>query len=81
MEWKQIYGKVFTLWLGNIPMVNVNDYKLATELFVHQGSNFEEREPMQMFAKAARGGLYGKIFICNFAFLPQGFLIKYKFRF
>jgi cytochrome P450 family 35 len=37
LKWKRKYGKIFTYWVGELPIVSVSDYDLAVKLFVKEG--------------------------------------------
>jgi hypothetical protein len=43
-----------------MPIVSVNDYKTAVEMFVKDGETYTERVPFEAFTNATRGGNYGK---------------------
>ena len=47
LEWRNEYGNVYTYFMGPIPVVSVNDYKTAVDMFVRDGANFEDRVPMK----------------------------------
>ncbi|CAO4377593.1 unnamed protein product [Caenorhabditis nigoni] len=40
---RQIYGDVFTLWLGPIPHVSICDYETSQEVFVKNGNKYKDR--------------------------------------
>lgn len=48
-DWKRTYGNVYTHWLGEHPVVAVNDYKLIQETFIKDGDNYAERVKFEEF--------------------------------
>jgi hypothetical protein len=66
LEWKNQYGNIYTYFLGPIPIVQVNDYQTAVEMFVKDGSNFEDRVIPEKFFKDSRGGTYGIFLFIRF---------------
>lgn len=60
-RWKEKYGKVFTLWMGNIPVVSVNDFQTIHEMFVLDGDNYADRYTLSKFTEEFRGGILGII--------------------
>ncbi|KAI6171091.1 (pine wood nematode) hypothetical protein [Aphelenchoides bicaudatus] len=57
LEWKKKYGNVYTYWVGNMPVVSVNDAKLAIKAFVKDGDLYVNRGEDTNFQKYVR---YGK---------------------
>ncbi|KAI6184682.1 Cytochrome P450 33C9 [Aphelenchoides bicaudatus] len=56
LEWKKQYGNVYTYWVGNTPVVAVNDYNLAVKTFVKNGELFANRGEDTDFQKYVRFG-------------------------
>ncbi|KAI6184603.1 hypothetical protein M3Y97_00614200 [Aphelenchoides bicaudatus] len=61
LEWREKYGNTYTYWMGPMPIVAVNDYKTAVDMFVKDGDLYTERVTFKTFAEATRGGTYGVI--------------------
>ncbi|KAI6237534.1 (pine wood nematode) hypothetical protein [Aphelenchoides besseyi] len=61
MEWTQSYGKIYTYYMGPLPIIAINDYDLMIEMFVKDGATYEDRATFEPLDIAARGGLYGLI--------------------
>ncbi|KAI6219424.1 (pine wood nematode) hypothetical protein [Aphelenchoides besseyi] len=61
LEWSKKYGNIHTYFLGNMPVIAVNDYETMVELFVKNGDDFTERAPTEVLDKEVRGGLFGII--------------------
>ncbi|KAK0426818.1 hypothetical protein QR680_009915 [Steinernema hermaphroditum] len=51
-EWKALYGSVYTMWLGPMPVVIVCDYKTAMDVFVRNGEDHAGRASAFVFQKA-----------------------------
>lgn len=49
-EWSSAYGDVFTLWMGERPMVVLNSYAVIREAFVDRRHEFSGRFPTKMGA-------------------------------
>ena len=49
------YGDVFSMYLGNFPVVMVNSYKAAREVLIEKGTDFAGRPDSVTGALAARG--------------------------
>uniref|UniRef100_A0A914W8C6 Cytochrome P450 n=1 Tax=Plectus sambesii TaxID=2011161 RepID=A0A914W8C6_9BILA len=60
VEWKKIYGPVFTVWLPG-PMVIVADYDVMKETFVKQGEPYSGR-PNSVLNNELYRGNYGLFF-------------------
>lgn len=61
MRWlERRYGKIFTLWYGNTPIVHIGDYKLAQDAFIRMANNFLERScPLKdSMVRGSRCSLY-----------------------
>ncbi|KAI6172740.1 (pine wood nematode) hypothetical protein [Aphelenchoides besseyi] len=54
LEWTNKYGKIHTYFLGNMPIVAINDYDTMIELFVKNGDDFTERAPSELLDKEVR---------------------------
>ncbi|KAI6185418.1 (pine wood nematode) hypothetical protein [Aphelenchoides besseyi] len=61
MEWTQNYGKIYTYYMGPLPIIAINDYDLMVDMFVKDGGTYEDRATFEPLDIAARGGLYGLI--------------------
>ncbi|KAI6183427.1 (pine wood nematode) hypothetical protein [Aphelenchoides bicaudatus] len=61
LEWRSQYGNVYTYWFGFNPIIAINDYKTAHDLFVKDGETFADRAATEPLDHATRGGLYGII--------------------
>ncbi|KAI6192360.1 (pine wood nematode) hypothetical protein [Aphelenchoides bicaudatus] len=59
LEWKNEYGSVYTYWLGPQPIIAVNTYEKAVELFVKNGDSVADRSPFIYYQKVLNGGCYG----------------------
>ncbi|KAI6170700.1 (pine wood nematode) hypothetical protein [Aphelenchoides bicaudatus] len=59
LEWKKQYGSIYTYWLGPIPVITVNDYKTAVEMFVKDGESYSDRYIMMQIIYKMRGGVFG----------------------
>ncbi|GMR47047.1 hypothetical protein PMAYCL1PPCAC_17242, partial [Pristionchus mayeri] len=60
-RWRKQYGKIFTHWLGSIPIVSVADYQTIHEMFVLDGDNYADRGTLSKFTEEFRGGILGII--------------------
>uniref|UniRef100_A0A1I7SHR5 Cytochrome P450 n=1 Tax=Bursaphelenchus xylophilus TaxID=6326 RepID=A0A1I7SHR5_BURXY len=58
-EWKVRYGGIYTYWLGETPIVNVCDYRLAVELAVKNADAYADRVQLPHSDFAMRGGILG----------------------
>lgn len=55
--------------MGNLPLVAVNDFQTAVDMFIKDGSNYEDRVPMfEEFMKTARQGNFGISNSCRFKY-------------
>lgn len=51
-----VLGKIFTYWVGELPIVSVNDYELAHQLFVKEADAFADRCAPEHFLRYTREG-------------------------
>lgn len=56
IDWKKKYGKIFTYWVGELPIVSVSDYELAHKLFVKEADAFADRCAPEHFLRYTRAG-------------------------
>lgn len=49
-------GKIFTYWVGELPIVSVSDYELAHRLFVKEADAFADRCAPEHFLRYTRAG-------------------------
>ncbi|KAI6171090.1 (pine wood nematode) hypothetical protein [Aphelenchoides bicaudatus] len=61
IEWREQYGPIYTMWIGPMPIVTVNEYNKAVEMFVKDAETYSERTTLDNFIKKTRGGVYGII--------------------
>ncbi|KAI6184975.1 (pine wood nematode) hypothetical protein [Aphelenchoides bicaudatus] len=59
LEWKNEYGPIYTYWLGPMPLVSVNTYSKAADLFVKDPDAFVDRAANEHFQGKLNGGVYG----------------------
>ncbi|KAH7724312.1 Protein CYP-33C1 [Aphelenchoides avenae] len=59
--WRRQYGDVYTYWIGEMPVVAVNDYQMMVETFVKDGDAVSGRMDIPKFHELSRGGQYGVI--------------------
>ncbi|KAI6206251.1 (pine wood nematode) hypothetical protein [Aphelenchoides besseyi] len=72
LKWKKRYGKIFTYWVGELPIVAVNDYELCVKLFVHEADAFADRCAPEHFLRYTREGVVsGVIFTSNYLWQDQ----------
>ncbi|KAL3109350.1 hypothetical protein niasHT_015195 [Heterodera trifolii] len=62
LVWRRQYGDVFTVWMGEQPVVCVVDYAKIMAHFQRDGDAFAGRLVHSEFEKAMHGGVYGLIF-------------------
>ncbi|CAD5209386.1 unnamed protein product [Bursaphelenchus okinawaensis] len=62
LKWSQEYGKMFTYWLSEMPIVAVTDTKLINQMFIKEGDIFVDRFELGTLNDDCRGGQYGLIF-------------------
>ncbi|KAI6222669.1 hypothetical protein M3Y95_00918000 [Aphelenchoides besseyi] len=65
VEWGKKYGKIFTWWLGETPIVTVVDYKLAVEMFVKDGDTYASRIGGGKLQRSLRGNEMSGIFFAE----------------
>ncbi|KAI6174620.1 Cytochrome P450-33C9 [Aphelenchoides bicaudatus] len=61
-RWRKQYGDVYTYWMGNLPVVSVNDFKLIIDTFQKDGDAYAGRWKFEDFDTMARAGPNGVIF-------------------
>lgn len=61
MEWRDEFGPIYTYWFGFTPIITVNDYKIAVEMFIKDGETYSDRGATEALDYATRGGLFGII--------------------
>ncbi|KAI6220893.1 (pine wood nematode) hypothetical protein [Aphelenchoides fujianensis] len=71
VEWKEQYGKIYTYWMGPLPIIAVNDHQLMVEMFVKDGDSFADRCTFEPLDIAARGGLFGIISVSGDLWVEQ----------
>ncbi|KAI6191051.1 (pine wood nematode) hypothetical protein [Aphelenchoides bicaudatus] len=59
VEFKEQYGSVYTLFLGPIPVITINDYDTCVQLFAKEGDIYSNRPTLQHFNQITRNGTYG----------------------
>ncbi|KAI6234756.1 (pine wood nematode) hypothetical protein [Aphelenchoides fujianensis] len=63
LDWKRKFGAIYTYWVGELPIVAVNDYRLCVRLFVEQADAFADRCAPEHFLRYTReGAVSGVIF-------------------
>ena len=63
LDWRKIYGDVFTYWQGEVPFVTVADIDLINEHFVKDGETFAGRAVHNLeMLELTRNGRTGIIF-------------------
>ncbi|KAI6240407.1 (pine wood nematode) hypothetical protein [Aphelenchoides fujianensis] len=63
LDWKRKFGAIYTYWVGELPIVSVNDYRLCVRLFVEQADAFADRCAPEHFLRYTReGAVSGVIF-------------------
>uniref|UniRef100_A0A914I341 Cytochrome P450 n=1 Tax=Globodera rostochiensis TaxID=31243 RepID=A0A914I341_GLORO len=63
-QWSREFGPIYTIWLGEAPVVVVTDFELMRDLFVKDGNAYAGRHFMvKLMAEftACRGTLYGVV--------------------
>lgn len=53
--WRRQYGDVYTYWIGEMPVVAVNDYQMMVETFVKDGDAVSGRMDIPKFHELSRG--------------------------
>jgi hypothetical protein len=54
LRWRKKYGDLFTFWMGEHPIVTLNDYKTIYETFQKDGSTYENRTIFPEFDEVFR---------------------------
>ena len=62
LKWVKKYGPIYTLWVGEIPIVAVTDYNIIAETFISNADAYTGRFTIQKMDKFFRGGNYGVVF-------------------
>lgn len=62
----QIYGPIFTIWIGPVAMVMVTDYETGQESMIKKGAAFVDRQHIYMLDITRRKGSFLLIEPCNF---------------
>ncbi|KAI6220933.1 Cytochrome P450 [Aphelenchoides fujianensis] len=68
VEWKERYGKIYTYWMGPLPIIAVNDHQLMVDM---TGTPFADRCTFEPLDIAARGGLFGIISVSGDLWVEQ----------
>ncbi|GMS97814.1 hypothetical protein PENTCL1PPCAC_19989 [Pristionchus entomophagus] len=64
LEWKERYGRIFTVWLP-FPMVVIGDYELLQKHLVKDGDVFLDKRNAEQLNEIMLGGPYGLVFEDN----------------
>ncbi|CAI4223281.1 unnamed protein product [Auanema sp. JU1783] len=59
LKWRDIYGPVYTVWLGVEPVVVVADYPTIKDSFIRDGEVFQDKLKFEMYTDLFRDGQYG----------------------
>uniref|UniRef100_A0AC34Q2S2 Cytochrome P450 n=1 Tax=Panagrolaimus sp. JU765 TaxID=591449 RepID=A0AC34Q2S2_9BILA len=62
LRWRKKYGPIYCYWIGEIPIVTVNDYDAMIESFVKNPDVFTGKFTIPKMDKFFRGGTYGIVF-------------------
>lgn len=62
LRWRRQYGDVFTMWMGEVPVVCVADYAKIMETFQKDGDTYAGRYNNNALERMLRGGIFGVIF-------------------
>ncbi|GMT36806.1 hypothetical protein PFISCL1PPCAC_28103 [Pristionchus fissidentatus] len=61
-RWKEKFGSIYTMWMGTVPIVTVNDFDTLHEIFVQDGESYADRASLNnTFNEIFRGGQLGVI--------------------
>ncbi|CAD5209388.1 unnamed protein product [Bursaphelenchus okinawaensis] len=60
LEWSRKYGKTFTYWFGELPIIAITDVNLIHQVFVEDGDSFVNR--YTLLNEVVRGGESGVMF-------------------
>ncbi|KAI6174527.1 (pine wood nematode) hypothetical protein [Aphelenchoides bicaudatus] len=59
VEFKNRFGPIYTLYMGPVPVVTVNDYETCVKLFVNEPDTYSDRPTVEHFNLLTRGGTRG----------------------
>uniref|UniRef100_A0AC34FDN5 Cytochrome P450 n=1 Tax=Panagrolaimus sp. ES5 TaxID=591445 RepID=A0AC34FDN5_9BILA len=62
VNWTKIFGNIYTVWLGEMPVVCVNDSKTIYETFVKDGETYAGRAQITEWLEIVKHGQNGIIF-------------------
>ncbi|KAH7712812.1 CBN-CYP-33C9 protein [Aphelenchoides avenae] len=61
-SWRKQYGDVYTFWMGELPIVTVNEYHKMVETFQKDGDSYANRlSTLDDFHELVRGGVLGVV--------------------
>ena len=63
VKFKDDFGDLHTLWLGDTPVVSLNDFPTIYQEFVKNGDAYSGRDPKDLFLKFLKNGNFGIAFI------------------
>ncbi|CAD5209392.1 unnamed protein product [Bursaphelenchus okinawaensis] len=62
VKWSQQYGRIFTYWMSEMPIIAITDADIVNKVFVKDGDSFTDRFSLGTLDDMCRGGQYGLIF-------------------
>jgi hypothetical protein len=57
LRWRRQYGDCFTIWLGELPVVCVCDFRLIMETFQKDGDTYAGRYTFEELQHIIKGGI------------------------